>query len=69
MHNERDGVRLTWYSYFLQLSDRKKFPITALREIKLLKMLSHANIMRLREMAVERGKGTRYLVIPLARPV
>lgn len=70
MHNERDGVRLIWYSCFPpQLSDRKKFPITALREIKLLKMLSHVNIMRLREMAVERSKGTRYLVIPLARPV
>lgn len=34
-----------------------KFPITALREIKLLKMLSHPNILQLREMAVERSKG------------
>lgn len=31
-----------------------KFPITALREIKILKMLSHKNIIRLMEMAVER---------------
>ncbi len=35
-----------------------QFPITALREIKLLKMLSHVNILRLEEMAVERPKGT-----------
>lgn len=35
----------------------KKFPITAIREIKLLKALSHPNILQLREMAVERSKG------------
>ncbi len=34
-----------------------KFPITALREIKLLKMLSHVNILTLEEMAMERSKG------------
>jgi len=32
----------------------KKFPITSLREIKILKALSHKNIIRLMEMAVER---------------
>jgi hypothetical protein len=30
-----------------------QFPITALREIKLLKLLSHKNILRLEDMAVE----------------
>jgi len=30
-----------------------QFPITALREIKLLKLLSHVNILRLEDMAVE----------------
>jgi serine/threonine protein kinase len=30
-----------------------QFPITALREIKLLKLLSHPNILRLEDMAVE----------------
>lgn len=34
-----------------------KFPITAIREIKLLKALSHKNILQLNEMAVERSKG------------
>lgn len=34
-------------------SDNLQFPITALREIKLLKLLSHKNILRLEDMAVE----------------
>ena len=34
-----------------------QFPITAIREIKLLKALSHPNILQLKEMAVERSKG------------
>ncbi|KAL8706670.1 MAG: hypothetical protein Q9201_000304 [Fulgogasparrea decipioides] len=38
-------------------NEKDGFPITALREIKLLKMLSHPNILRLEEMAVERTKG------------
>ncbi|KAL4917903.1 kinase-like domain-containing protein [Aspergillus aurantiobrunneus] len=54
----------------LMHNERDGFPITALREIKLLKMLSHTNIMRLREMAVERSKGegrkkpSMYMVFP-----
>ncbi|KAI9818563.1 MAG: serine/threonine protein kinase, CMGC, CDC2/CDK sub [Pycnora praestabilis] len=38
-------------------NEKDGFPITALREIKLLKMLSHINILKLDEMAVERTKG------------
>lgn len=41
----------------LMHNEKDGFPITALREIKLLKMLSHVNILRLEEMAVERNKG------------
>lgn len=41
----------------LMHNEKDGFPITALREIKLLKMLSHPNILRLEEMAVERTKG------------
>ncbi|KAL2866338.1 Serine/threonine-protein kinase bur1 [Aspergillus lucknowensis] len=54
----------------LMHNERDGFPITALREIKLLKMLSHSNIMRLREMSVERSKGegrkkpSMYMVFP-----
>ena len=37
-------------------NEKDGFPITALREIKLLKALNHPNILRLVEMAVERPK-------------
>ncbi|KAF2158143.1 Pkinase-domain-containing protein [Myriangium duriaei CBS 260.36] len=54
----------------LMHNEKDGFPITALREIKLLKMLSHPNVIRLDEMAVERKKGdgkkraTMYMVTP-----
>ena len=54
----------------LMHNEKDGFPITALREIKLLKMLSHTNILKLEEMAVERTKGegrkkaTMYMVTP-----
>lgn len=34
-------------------NEKDGFPITALREIKLLKLLSHKNVLRLQDMAVE----------------
>ena len=37
----------------LMHNEKDGFPITALREIKLLKLLSHVNILKLEEMAVE----------------
>lgn len=36
-------------------NEKDGFPITALREIKLLKLLSHKNVLQLEEMAVERA--------------
>ncbi|KAL4974287.1 Serine/threonine-protein kinase bur1 [Aspergillus desertorum] len=66
---KRDGS-IVALKKILMHNERDGFPITALREIKLLKMLSHNNIMRLREMAVERSKGegrkkpTMYMVFP-----
>ena len=42
----------------LMHNEKEGFPITALREVKLLKMLSHPNILRLEEMAVERQQGS-----------
>lgn len=53
----------------LMHNEKDGFPITALREIKLLKMLSHPNIIRLEEMAIERVKAERkkavlYMVFP-----
>ncbi|KAJ5144137.1 uncharacterized protein N7515_002924 [Penicillium bovifimosum] len=50
--------------------EKEGFPITAIREIKLMKALSHPNILQLREMAIERGKGegrkkpSLYMVFP-----
>ncbi|EDN06506.1 hypothetical protein HCAG_03109 [Histoplasma mississippiense (nom. inval.)] len=41
----------------LMHNEKDGFPITALREIKLLKMLSHPNVLQLQEMAVERPRG------------
>ena len=54
----------------LMHNEKDGFPITALREIKLLKMLSHPNILKLEEMAVDRTKGegrkkaVMYMVTP-----
>jgi serine/threonine-protein kinase BUR1 len=41
----------------LMHNEKDGFPITALREIKLLKMLSHPNVLKLEEMAVEHRRG------------
>lgn len=57
MHNEKDGVCLSSTPQECLLTP-SQFPITALREIKLLKLLSHPNVLKLEEMAVERVKGT-----------
>ncbi|KAI6904900.1 hypothetical protein D0869_02627 [Hortaea werneckii] len=59
----------------LMHNEKDGFPITALREVKLLKMLSHPNILRLEEMVVERApaddkgksgkkRATLYMVMP-----
>jgi serine/threonine-protein kinase BUR1 len=58
MHHEKEGVSPLAFLVCLSLTDnRYQFPITAIREIKLMKALSHPNILQLREMAIERGKG------------
>lgn len=49
--------RIVALKKILMHHEKDGFPITALREIKLLKMLSHPNILKLEEMAVERNKG------------
>lgn len=48
----------------------EQFPITALREIRLLKMLDDKNVITLTDMAVERGdktarrRGAVYMITP-----
>ena len=53
----------------LMHNEKEGFPITALREVKLLKMLSHPNILRLEEMAVERLASESLLNSTLRRAV
>lgn len=43
-------------------------PITALREIKLLKLLSHVNIIRLEEMAIERTPEKKRAILYMVTP-
>ncbi|KAF2744426.1 Pkinase-domain-containing protein [Sporormia fimetaria CBS 119925] len=54
----------------LMHNEKDGFPITALREIKLLKMLSHDNVLRLQEMAVERPKaeGRKRAILYMVTP-
>ena len=51
-------------------SDREGFPITAIREVKILRQLSHVNIVNLRDIVTDKAtasdfrldKGAFYLV-------
>ncbi|KAI9714776.1 MAG: serine/threonine protein kinase, CMGC, CDC2/CDK sub [Bogoriella megaspora] len=53
----------------LMHNEKDGFPITALREIKLLKMLSHPNVLELEEMAIERkGEGRKKAVLYMVTP-
>ncbi|KAF1829395.1 Pkinase-domain-containing protein [Decorospora gaudefroyi] len=54
----------------LMHNEKDGFPITALREIKLLKMLSHENVLKLEEMAVERPKaeGRKRAILYMVTP-
>lgn len=54
----------------LMHNEKDGFPITALREIKLLKMLSHGNVLKLEEMAVERPKaeGRKRAILYMVTP-
>ncbi|KAK2749171.1 serine/threonine protein kinase, CMGC, CDC2/CDK sub [Myotisia sp. PD_48] len=67
---KRDGTALFALKKILMHNEKDGFPITALREIKLLKCLSHPNILQLNEMAVERSRGegrkkpSMYMVTP-----
>ena len=53
----------------LMHNEKDGFPITALREIKLLKMLAHPNVLRLEEMAIERkGEGRKKAILYMVTP-
>ncbi|KAF4545151.1 CMGC/CDK protein kinase [Lasiodiplodia theobromae] len=54
----------------LMHNEKDGFPITALREIKLLKLLCHPNVLKLEEMAVERtrGEGRKRAILYMVTP-
>ena len=55
----------------LMHQEKEGFPLTALREIKLLKMLSHPNVLKLEEIAVEKNReavGRKKAVIYMVTP-
>lgn len=62
--------RIVALKKILMHNEKDGFPITALREIKLLKMLKHQNVLKLEEMAVERvrGDGRKKAVMYMVTP-
>jgi serine/threonine-protein kinase BUR1 len=72
VHKARHRITGSVYALkkILMHNEKDGFPITALREIKLLKMLSHDNVLRLEEMAVERPKaeGRKRAILYMVTP-
>lgn len=72
VHKARDirTSRIYALKKILMHNEKDGFPITALREIKLLKMLSHQNVLRLEEMAVERPRteGRKRAILYMVTP-
>ncbi|KAH8733162.1 kinase-like domain-containing protein [Phaeosphaeriaceae sp. PMI808] len=72
VHKARHRVTGNVYALkkILMHNEKDGFPITALREIKLLKMLSHENALKLEEMAVERPKaeGRKRAILYMVTP-
>ncbi|KAI8984392.1 kinase-like domain-containing protein [Mycotypha africana] len=72
VHKARDKhtQKLVALKRILMHNEKEGIPITAIREIKILKQLSHKNIVPLTDIAVERGdlsrkdKGGIYMVFP-----
>jgi serine/threonine-protein kinase BUR1 len=68
--NRKQTGQIVALKKILMHNEKEGFPITALREIKLLKTLDHTNIIKLQEMSVERSKtdvkkkATLYMVTP-----
>ena len=67
----RRSGQLVAMKKILMHQEKDGFPVTALREIKLLKMLSHPNVLKLEEMAVEKNKeavGRKKAVVYMVTP-
>ena len=48
-------------------AEKDGFPVTAMREIKLLQSLKHPNVVQLYEMMIDRGKRERTFLLVLLR--
>jgi serine/threonine-protein kinase BUR1 len=72
VHKARHRITGSVYALkkILMHNEKDGFPITSLREIKLLKMLSHDNVLKLEEMAVERPKteGRKRAILYMVTP-
>ncbi|KAF2012594.1 Pkinase-domain-containing protein [Aaosphaeria arxii CBS 175.79] len=72
VHKARDRRSGKMYALkkILMHNEKDGFPITALREIKLLKIISHDNVLKLEEMAVERPKaeGRKRAILYMVTP-
>lgn len=79
MDNEKEGVRFTRSPHTSHTSARPglpfltlvapppQFPITAIREIKILKILNHKNVVRLQEIVTSKGLPPLLLHIFISR--
>ena len=47
-------------------NEKEGFPITAIREIKILKVLNHKNVVRLKEIVTSKGANTSSTIARLA---
>lgn len=68
MDNEKEGVRVFLFFFFLFSHPVCQFPITAIREIKILKALNHPNVINLIEVVTSKssktgGKGTSIYMV------
>ncbi|GAA5800918.1 kinase-like domain-containing protein [Helicostylum pulchrum] len=61
---DRQNNNLVALKRILMHNEKEGIPITAIREIKILKQLNHKNIVPLTDIAVEREKGSIYMVFP-----
>ncbi|KAI8088255.1 kinase-like domain-containing protein [Thamnidium elegans] len=66
VHKARDKRThsLTALKRIMMHNEKEGIPLTAIREIKILKQLNHKNIIQLIEIALEREKGDIYMVFP-----
>jgi serine/threonine protein kinase len=61
----RPTDRVVALKRILMHNEKEGMPVTALREIKILKVIKHPNVVELLDMFVVRGAS--FIILPLAR--